>query len=485
MFLSIAASAQNPLTGRVTDDGNDPLPGVSLLIKGTNQGTVTDVNGEFRFPNVEPNAIIQISFIGFASQDVAVSGRSHVEVKMQLDVVSLEEVVVVGYGEQKKSVVTGAISSVRAQELENMPLTRLEQSLQGRTSGLTITSNSGQPGAAATVRVRGTTTIGDSDPLYIVDGVQINGGIEYLNQADIESIEVLKDAASAAIYGARAANGVIIVTTKRGKDGQMAVNYNGYVGFQQPWRRLDLLNATEYATLLNEATVAGGGGLRFPDPAAFGNGTDWQDAVFSNRAGVMNHELSLSAGTEKSSYFASLGYFDQEGIVAPSNSQFNRLTMRLNSNHKISRHVTFGNNIGYTRIKSKGVDPNSEWGTPLNRAINIDPITPVVVTDPALWNTSPYTMDNVVRDAQGRPYGISDLVTSEILNPVAALQVAQANSWSDKIVGNMFLEVEPVEGLKARSSVGVDLAFWGDENFSPLFYLNAVNQNTLNDYTAT
>lgn len=483
MFLSAASYGQTTLTGRVTDDKNEPLPGVSLLIKGTSQGTVTDGNGEFRLTNVPPDGTLQVSFIGFASQEITLAGQTHLEIQLKPDILALEEVVVVGYGEQKKSVVTGAISSVKSKDLENMPVMRLEHSLQGRTSGLTITSNSGQPGAPATVRIRGTTTIGDSDPLYIVDGVQIGGGIEYLNQADIESIEVLKDAASAAIYGARAANGVIIVTTKKGRAGQMAVNYNGYVGTQQPWRKLDLLNATEYATLLNEATVASGGDLRFADPTAFGEGTDWQDLVFSDNAGIQNHELSISAGNEKSTYFASAGYFDQEGIVAPSNSKFNRLTLRFNSTHNISKYVTFGNNIGYTRIKTKGVDPNSEWGSPLNRAINIDPITPLVVTDPTLWNTSPYNIPNVVRDAQGRPYGISSIVTSEILNPIAALQVAQSNAWSDKVVGNMFLEVEPVKGLKARSSVGVDLAFWGDESFSPLFYLNATNQNTLNDYT--
>jgi TonB-dependent starch-binding outer membrane protein SusC len=483
MLLSVVTYGQNTLTGRVTDDKSEALPGVSLLIKGTTQGTVTDQNGDFSLSNVPADAVLQVSFIGYVTQEIPVSGQSSMSIKLQPDVLALQEVVVVGYGEQKKSVVTGAITSVKAKDLENMPVMRLEQSLQGRTSGLTITSNSGQPGAASTIRIRGTTTIGDSDPLYIVDGVQIGGGIEYLNQADIESIEVLKDAASAAIYGARAANGVIIVTTKKGKEGQMTVNYNGYVGTQAPWRKLDLLNATEYATLLNEATVAGGGPIRFADPASFGSGTNWQNQVFSNSAKIQNHELSLGAGTDKSTYFASLGYFDQEGIVAPSNSKFNRLTLRFNSTHKISKFVTFGNNIGYTRIKTKGIDPNSEWGSPLNRAINMDPITPVVVTDETLWNTSPYNIANVVRDGQGRPYGISNIVTSEILNPVAALHVAQSNSWSDKIVGNMFLEVEPIKGLKARSSVGVDLAFWGDESFSPVFYLNATNQNTLNDYT--
>ena len=487
MLLSLASQAQNLIKGKVTDENNQPLPGVNIIVKGTTQGSTTDFNGEYALQLPDGNAVVVFSFIGYLTQEVQVSGRSVIDLKMNPDLTQLEEVVVVGYGTQKKSVVTGAISSVKSDALENMPVTRIEQSLQGRTSGLTITAQSGQPGAAATVRIRGTTSINVSDPLYIVDGVQIGGGIEYLNQADIESIEVLKDAASASIYGARAANGVILVTTKKGKSGQMSVSYNGYIGTQAPWRKLNLLNATEYATLLNEATVAGGGAIRFPNPQQYGEGTNWQNEVFSNSAPIKNHELSLAAGTEKSTYFASFGYFDQNGIVAPDHSQFKRLTARFNSNHKISKYVTFGNNIGYTHIQSKGISTNSEYGSPLNRAINMDPITPLVITDPAILNdpTSIYnTQPNIVRDAEGRPYGISTIVTSEILNPVAALQVQQQQkNWSDKIVGNAFLEIEPFAGLKIKSSIGVDLAFWGNENFSPLFYLNATNQNVLNNYS--
>ncbi len=487
MLLSLASQAQTLIKGKVTDENNQLLPGVNIIVKGTTQGSTTDINGEYSLQLTDENSVLVFSFIGYITQEVQVSGRSVIDMKMGPDLTQLEEVVVVGYGTQKKSVVTGAISSVKSDALENMPVTRIEQSLQGRTSGLTITAQSGQPGAAATVRIRGTTSINVSDPLYIVDGVQIGGGIEYLNQADIESIEVLKDAASASIYGARAANGVILVTTKKGKSGQMSVSYNGYIGTQAPWRKLNLLNATEYATLLNEATVAGGGAIRFSNPQQYGEGTNWQNEVFSNSAPIKNHELSLAAGTEKSTYFASFGYFDQEGIVAPDHSQFKRLTARFNSNHKISKYVTFGNNIGYTHIQSKGISTNSEYGSPLNRAINMDPITPLVITDPAILNdpTSIYnTQPNIVRDALGRPYGISNIVTSEILNPVAALQVQQQQkNWSDKIVGNAFVEIEPLAGLKVKSSIGVDLAFWGNENFSPLFYLNATNQNTLNDYS--
>lgn len=471
------------VTGIVTDENGSSLPGVTVVLKNTTKGTTTDGAGKFSLSVPDGSGTLVFSFIGYLAQEVQIANRSTINIQLLPDAKALEEVVVVGYGEQKKSVVTGAISSVKSSDLENMPITRVEQALQGRVSGLTITANSGQPGAAATVRVRGTTTINNSDPLYVVDGVPIEGGIDYLNQADIASMEVLKDAASAAIYGSRAANGVIIIATKKGRSGTMNINYNGYYGVQGPWRKLDLLNAREYATLYNEASVAGGGAIRFEDPAALGEGTDWQEAVFSDNSPIQNHELSLSGGGEKSTYYTSFGYFDQEGIVAPENSQYERFTARFNSTHKITDAITFGNNIGYTRISAVGIDPNSEWGAPLTRAINMDPLTPVIETDPDRINSSPYTDQPVVRDALGRPYGISRYISSEILNPVAALLVSQSRGWSDKVVGNAFAEVEPLKGLKLRSSIGVDLAFWGDHSFSPVFYLNTTNNNTLNDYT--
>lgn len=481
LFSALQSQAQT-VNGKVTDlQSGETLPGVAIRIKGTSRGVITDINGMYNV-QAAPTDTLLFSFIGYLEEQEPVNNRSSINVALAPDVETLSEVVVVGYGEQKKSVVTGAISSVKAEDLDNMPITRVEQALQGRTSGLTITQSSGQPGAGATVRVRGTTTIGNSDPLYIVDGVQVGGGIDYLNQADIASIEVLKDAASAAIYGARAANGVILITTKKGKSGKMSVNYHGYYGVQGPWRRLNLLNAEEYAVIRNEAAVAAGNPLVFDDPAALGAGTDWQDAIFSDRSPIQNHELSISGGGEKSTYFASFGYLDQEGIVAPNNSQYDRFTARFNSTHTINNAIKFGNNLGYTRTSSIGIDPNSEWGAPLNRAINMDPLTPVIETDPTRLNQAPYTTQPVVRDPQGRPYGISQHISSEILNPLAALQVAQSRGLSDKIVGNVFAEVEPLKGLKLRSTAGVDLAFWGNHNFSPVFYLNSTNNNVENDY---
>lgn len=470
------------LKGRVTDSSGNALVGVTIRVKGASLGTVTNANGDYAL-EVPDNAVLVVSYIGFETKEVAVGNQSTLDIVLHASSAGLNEIVVIGYGTQRKSQVTGAISSVNAAELDNMPVSRVEQSLQGRTSGLTVAASSGQPGAASTVRIRGTTSINNSDPLYIVDGVPIDvGGIDYLNQSDIESIQVLKDAASAAIYGTRAASGVILITTKKGKAGTMQVNYSGYYGIQQPAKKLHLLDATEYATLRNESSVAGGGGILFPDPASLGKGTDWQDAIFNNSAQVQNHEISVSGGTDKSTYYASFGYYDQEGIVATPISQYKRFTVRLNTTHNLKDWLRFGENIGYSYIKSKGgLNTNSEFGGPLSSAINLDPITPEVITDPTVAAQNPYSNNPVVRNAKGQPYGISSIVGQEMTNPLAYIQTRLGNfNWSHNFVGNVYLEVEPIKGLTIRSSLGAKLAFYGSENFTPLYYLSPTQNNTGN-----
>ncbi|GAB3754330.1 TonB-dependent receptor [Spirosoma pomorum] len=474
--LSLWAQTRQ-VTGTITAqaDGN-ALPGVSVLVQGTTTGTVTDATGKFTIAVPNNNAVLVFSQIGMKRQTIPVGNNSVLTVSMVDDASNLDEVVVVGYGAQKKSVVTGAISSVKAADLNTMPITRVEEALQGRASGLTIASSSGQPGSGSSVRVRGVTTLNNNDPLWVVDGVVIdNGGIGYLNQSDIESIEVLKDAASQAIYGARAAAGVILVTTKKGKAGTLQVNYNGFYGVSAPARKLDLLNATQYAILRNEAAVNAGGKPAYADPAALGQGTDWQALIFNKSARRQQHELSLSGGSERSTYYLSLGYIDQQGIVATDISSYNRMNVRINSTHKIAKWLTFGQNLGYANDKSVGLgNTNSEFGGPLSSAINLDPITPAVVTNPAVASAPPYTNVGIRRDANGNPYGISQAVAQEITNPLAYIQTRLGNyGWSDNFVGNGYLEAEPVKGLRLRSTVGAKLAFWGGENFSPLSWLNA------------
>ena len=481
LFMGIQVSAQITVTGKVTAaDDPDGLIGATVLVQGDESiGTTTDIDGNYTLEVPNENAVLLISYTGFQTMEIAVEGRTEIDVLMEEGLV-MDEVVVIGYGTQKKKVVTGAISKVKAEDLEKAGTMRLESSLQGRTSGVLVVSDSGQPGASSKVRIRGTTSLSDVGPLYVVDGVPIGGGIDYLAQSDIESIEVLKDA-SAGIYGSRASAGVILVTTKKGKEGTMKVNYNSYYGVQNSWKKLRVLNSTEYATLLNEASVADGGSVLFEDPQSLGEGTDWQDAVFNKNAPIQNHEISLSAGSAKSTYYASFSYFNQDGIVSEEDSKYQRFTARFNSDHKITDRISVGNTIAYSYVKSVGVSTNSEFGSPLSRAINLDPLTPIYETDPDVLNSSVYQNFPVVGDENGL-FGISELVTSEVLNPLAALEVQEGFGHSDKIVSTLYGEVKLIDGLKFRSTVGSDLAFWGGAGFNPVYYLNAANRNDINSY---
>ncbi|MVT12042.1 TonB-dependent receptor [Chitinophaga tropicalis] len=466
-------------TGRVLDESGEPVPGASVRVKDGTTGTATNTEGRFTL-KAPANSFLVFSAVGYTPQTHA-AGSGNFSIRLKASQTALTETVVVGYGVQKKSVVTGAISSVRAADLETQPITRVESALQGRTSGVTIAASSGQPGSGSAVRVRGITTFNNNDPLWVVDGVVVdNGGIGYLNQYDIESIEVLKDAASQAIYGARAAAGVILVTTKKGKAGKLSVNYNGYYGTSAPARKLKMLNATEYATLRNEASVAAGEGIVFADPRSLGAGTDWQEQIFNNNAIRQNHEISVSGGNDKSTFYTSFGYLDQEGIVATEISKYKRINLRLNSTHKLAPWATFGQNVGYAYDKANGLgNTNSEFGGPLSSAINLDPTTPVIVTDPAVAATAPYTNAGIRRDANGNPYGISSHVGQEITNPLAYITTRKGNfGWSHNIVGNAYLEIAPIKGLKVRSTLGSKVAFWGNDSFTPIFWLNSSSTST-------
>jgi TonB-linked SusC/RagA family outer membrane protein len=480
LMYSFAVFAQGiQVKGVVTsaDDGQ-PIPGVSVVVKGTTAGTTTDIDGNYTL-NAPGNSTLVFSFVGMTTQEIAVNMKSVINVVLATEQTNIDEVVVVGYGVQKKSVITGAISSIKSKDLEKVAPGRADQALQGRVSGVTIASNSGQPGDAATIRVRGITTFGSgNNPLWVVDGVVVDaGGIGYLNQNDIESIEVLKDAASAAIYGTRAATGVIMVTTKKGAEGNITVNYNGFYGTSGPAKVLNLLNATQYGALMNERSLAGGGDILFPDLSKLGEGTDWQKAIFNNSAQRYSHEISLSGGNSKSTFYASFGIQNQEGIVATDISNFKQENFRLNSTHKISKIFTFGQTLGYTHQKQIGIgNTNSEFGGPLSSAINLDPITPIVVTDPTVANAAPYNTNPVIRDANGNPYGISSWVGQEMTNPLAYIQTRLgAYGWSDNFVGNAYLQAEIIKGLVIKSTVGAKLAYWGSQGFNPVYYLNATN----------
>ncbi|MDQ6757337.1 MAG: TonB-dependent receptor [Bacteroidota bacterium] len=479
--------AQLNVAGRITTSTGEPAVGATVSVKGTRIAISADNNGYYSLTVPGKNAILVFTLVGMQPIERAITNSGTSDVVFQSNENVMNEVVVVGYGTQRKSNVTGAISSVRAKDLENVPNGRIEQALQGRISGVTIMQNSGQPGSPSTIRIRGITTFNNNNPLWVVDGVVVDaGGIGYLNQSDIESIEVLKDAASAAIYGTRAAGGVILITTKKGRSGKLTVSYNGFYGTSAASKILELLNATQYAVLRNESSVAAGKGIVFPDVTTLGTGTDWQKAIFNNSARRYLHEISLSGGNNGSTFYASAGIQDQQGIVATDISNYHKINFRLNSTHKISNIFTFGQTLGYTHAKSTGLgNTNSEFGGPLSSAINLDPITPLVVTNPtAQPNAGIYTNTTIIKDINGNPYGISNYVGQEMTNPLAYIQTRLGGyNWSDDFVGNAFLEATPIKGLKLRSTVGAKKAYYGNIGFTPVFLLSSTVSSSKNSYS--
>lgn len=486
-FFCLQSFAQKQaITGLVTsaEDGT-PLPFASVVIKGTTIGTSTDFDGKFSL-EASGEDVLVFSLIGFTSQEILVGDKTEINVILDTETTGLDEVVVIGYGVQKKSVVTASISSVDAEDLEKSTPSRIENVLKGKVSGVQITQSSGQPGADSKVRIRGIGTINNSDPLYIVDGMAVDGGINYLNPSDIESVEVLKDAASSAIYGARGANGVILVTTKSGSQGKATISYDFSYGFQNPWTKKAVLNAEEYMVIMNEMQLNDGNSAIYSSDqiANAGTGTDWQDETFNYDAPVQNHQISISGGNDRSNYFVSFGYFNQEGIVGGNfnKSNFERYSLRLNNTYDVLKeerqwfkNLKVGINAGYTRIKSTGIETNSEFGSVLGSALAFDPSVSVYATDPDAVLASQPT---AVKDKNGRVFSLPPSGFQEIANPVAMLNAPDnAEDNSDKIVATLWAELEIIQDLKFKSSYGIDLAFWGTDGYRFPYYLTSQGKN--------
>ncbi|MDB9140571.1 SusC/RagA family TonB-linked outer membrane protein [Parabacteroides distasonis] len=477
------------LRGTILDTNGTPVIGASISVKGTTTGTISDMNGVFTL-DVKNGDILEISFIGYLSHTVKVGTQTDLQVVLKEDTQALDEVVVVGYGVQKKSVMTAAISRVTSDDLEKLTPTRVEDVLRGKVSGVSIMQNSGQPGAESRVRIRGTGTINDSNPLYIVDGMPLEGGVDYLNPQDIQSIEVLKDAASAAIYGSRAANGVILVTTKSGKKGKAVVNYDFSIGWQNPWRKMSVLNATEYETIMNEAYVNAGMDPIYDDPSKAGVGTNWQNEIYNENAPIMNHQASISGGGDKGSYFLSFGYLDQEGIVGGKDkSDYKRYSLRFNNTYnvfenkanKFFRSFKVGTNLGYTRIISKGISENDNFSGPLASAVMTPPNESVYLENPSAEDLAYYEKNypGYVKDDEGRIYNVIE--NQEIVNPVAMMQTLNNNKDWDKFVGSVWGELEVFENLTFKTSLSTDMAFWGERNWFPVSYL-IIKISVMNKY---
>ncbi|NME70009.1 SusC/RagA family TonB-linked outer membrane protein [Flammeovirga aprica] len=478
MLTAYVSNAQDRMiTGQVTAAGDGSLlPGVNVKVKGTSTGTITDFDGNYKLSVPAGASELIFSFIGYTQQSVVIGTQTTINISLAEDVEQLEEVVVVGYQVQKKSVVTGAIASVKSDDITQTPVQNAAQSLQGKTAGVIVTPVSGQPGSNIDIRVRGTGSNRNNTPLYVVDGVQMDN-INFLNPNDIESIEVLKDAASAAIYGSRGANGVVLVSTKKGKAGRTIVSYDGYIGIQEAWRKTPLLDANQYMMFHNEGSLNAGGGLKYSpeDMANNTTNTNWQDQIFQ-QAPIQSHTVQMSGGSETSTFLASVGYFGQQGIVAPEKSNFDRYTIRLNSSHKISEYFRSGSNITFSREEKKGINEQNQFGGVLQNALLHDPLTTV-------WEDRPDKIQEydtyAVKPANknGRYYGISEQGLREIVNPMARINNTYSEDASNKFLGNVFVEATPgIKGLKFRTDFGVDIGNWGNRGYNPEAYYNNVNQ---------
>lgn len=444
MILSIPIYAQT-VTGMVKGEDGKALPGVNVLIKGTSSGAVTDINGQYTV-TAEQEDVLVFSFIGYKTLEEKVGRRSIIDISMVPDVISMEEIVVVGYGTSTKKELTGAVTKVDGEEITRQNTARVDQALQGQLAGVVVNTNSGAPGGSTNIRIRGLSTNGDNDPLIVVDGIIYDSeGLNALNPSDIESINVLKDG-TAGIYGVRAANGVILIETKKGKlNTGPRFNFEGYYGVQEAANQLDLLNAREYAILKNEAFAAGGQTPPFNN-VELGEGTDWQDEVFQT-APMQNYNLNVSGGSEKTSYSIGGSYFSQEGIVGGSKAVFDRYNARLNFQTEIAPKVNLTSVLLYTNEQSSGIAQGS-IGSVLYNAINAYPTEPVF-TD-------------------GR-YSYLDLV-ADIINPVAQIQNTFNEARVNKLVGKEEIRYDIRNNLSITGRAGYNYAIVDGKNFNPLVW---------------
>ncbi|WP_224997903.1 TonB-dependent receptor [Cesiribacter sp. SM1] len=457
--------AQQQISGRVTDAlTGESLPGAAIIVKGTSIGTVTDVNGNYRLEVSGTDAVLVFSFIGYLQEELQVGSRASINIALSPDLEQLDEVVVIGYGSVKKSDLTGSVASVKAEDLKAVPVTSFDQALQGRAAGVQVIQSTGAPGGETNIRIRGTSSVNaSSEPLYVIDGMLVNsnggemsiggrgpriGALSTINPNDIESIEVLKDASATAIYGSRGANGVILITTKRGKAGKGTVNFESYYGVQEVAKKLDLLNAAQFADLINEANVNAGRAPVYVNPDRFGEGTDWQEELFQT-APIANYQLSFTGGNENTKYAVSGGYFTQDGIVI--GSDFNRYSFRVNLDSDISDRFTIGSNLSYNRLSSNGVltGPGTIVPGVITNAIQFNPMAPVY--DPT----------------QPLGYTFEHLLKAGIANPVAEAREYESVTTTSRILGNMSAQYEIIKGLALRSSFGIDGLTSKSNTFGP------------------
>ncbi|MBV6439227.1 MAG: TonB-dependent receptor SusC [Saprospiraceae bacterium] len=449
VFISISLPAQ--ITGRVTDAAGEGLAGVSIKVKGAGTGTTTDVEGNYRL--AVSDGVLEFSYTGFATQEIAVAGRTVIDVVMSEAVTTLESVVVVGYGTQKKKDITTAVVIVDEEAIKDRPMVSAAEALQGKAAGVQVVQPSGKPGNDIAVRVRGSTSVlAGNEPLYVVDGVPTTD-IRGLNPTDIETMSVLKDASSAAIYGARAANGVVLITTKRGKENTSVIRFNTYAGVSDLRKTVDVLTTKRYRELIEEIIP---GSL---DPAATGY-TNWSDEVFGY-GNIQNYQLAFSGGTEKSRYLVSAAYLNQDGIVRPA--KFDRISLRVNLDNQVKDWLKVGTNINMLRARTKDTPDNASSGRGgvIMSALNTPPFLSIYKKDGSgQFDPNPFQ--------------------PSWENPVAYMEGPDQEQSDNRLFGNVNAEATIVEGLTVKTNFGTDLnAHQWDYYLDPFRTNFGRNQNGL------
>lgn len=434
------------IRGTILDESGQPMPGATITVAGSNTGTVSDIDGNFSL-TVPDQASIVVSFIGYATQTIEVGNQTVFNIQMAADATSLTEVLVVGYGTQEKRDVTGAVSSIKGSNIQNLPVSGAAQALQGRAAGVNVVRNGGAPGNQGSIRIRGTGTLNNADPLIIIDGVP-GGNLNDVNPNNIESIEVLKDASASAIYGTRAANGVVIVTTKRGDfDQPLKFELNGYTGVSNAVKTIDVLEAPDLALLKRERYTNDGLAINpiWENAAYQTQQTNWQEELLG-QGSTRNMDLTLTGGNKNSSFMLSGGYFEEKGMI--TNSNFRRLSFRLNSDHKISDRFRIGQNL---------------------QLVSIDQVSPNTLSAQTgvLWSAIRFHPGLPVRNADGS-YSSSQISGEfgDINNPIFTQETQDNNNTSHKLLGNIQAEYELLEGLKVRANFGLEGAISDGYNFN-------------------
>jgi len=446
------------VSGRITNASGDPVPGASVKVKNSSAGTSAATDGTYSL-NVPDGATLVFSSVGYEDVEVAVSGRSTIDVTLKSSVKLIDQVVVVGYGTQRKIDITGSVANIKGSEISKQASTNPISALQGKVAGVQIT-NGGSPGASPEIRIRGVGTVyGNANPLYIVDGVW-NDDISFLNPADIESISVLKDASSEAIYGIRAANGVILIVTKKGsRNLKPVVNYNGYVGNQVITNEYKMANGPEYATMVNELDILGGTAPRYANPSSFGS-TDWNHQIFRN-ALVTNHQVSVTGGGDKSTYNVSFGYLKQEGIV--SDNTFDRYTLKLQNDFQVFSKLKFGYMLNGSMNKSKDIN-----GSIFHQVFAAVPIVPVRYIDGAYGDPNDF-----------------NVTSSALFNPQVTLDYFNQRSSTYRVNGSAYAEYKIANHFNFRSSIGGDFGQGNVVNYSPVYIATLAQRNTVSQLTLT